>query len=401
MNVEDYRSVVRFAREHRSVDPMQLLLHAGQYPEVDVRLVVQQLEGMTMAIGKWPTWAECPEVCYPPRLNREQSSSEATARYKADLTGGDEAADLTGGMGVDCYFMAQRVGRMHYCEMDPMVSQLAAHNFETLGQRNIECHTGDSLVWLQGQQGHVFDTLYIDPARRNGKGQRVAAFEDCTPDLTGNLALLKSHCRRLMVKASPMLDISAALRQTGAAEVHVVAVEGECKELLFIVSGDGHESATEASQIVCVNLRRDGRDVHRFTPAEEQACSARLCGSTGRYLYEPHAALMKGGCYRLLGQWYDLPMIDKHSHLYTSDSLVEGFPGRVFEVLCPTPLNSKSIKKLLPERKAHLISRNYPVGADRLAQQLGLQEGGDRYVIATTVGGKKSGLVCREIKNAK
>lgn len=393
---KEFTNIAAFAQAHRDEDPVRLLLQQDRHPGVDMRLVAQQLEGLAQAPAKWPSWSACPEVCYPPKLNREQSSSEVAARYKASLLRGDEAegVDLTGGMGVDTYFMALRTGRMHYCEQDPNLCQLATHNFAALGQTNILVHEGDSLEWLKATDGRVFAYIYIDPARRDSYGSRTTAFENCTPNLLKWLPLLRSRCERLLVKASPMLDLHLAMAQLGeVAEVHIVAVASECKEML-LASGSGE------TQIVCVNLRPTGRDEHRFTLAEEQAAPYRAAPCVQRYLYEPHAALMKGGCYRLLAQWYDLGALDTHSHLYTAEHLREDFPGRILEVECTTRLDRKVLRQLLPEGKAHVICRNYPARADRLQQQLGLTEGGGHYLVATTCAGQRTGLLCRLVRSA-
>ena len=354
-------------------------------------LVAQQLEGLATAPDKWPTLAACPEVVYPPRLNREQSSSEATARYKAALVdpAAGPAADLTGGMGIDSFFIARRVPRMHYCEQDPALCRLAEHNFAALGQDNIDVHAGDSIDWLRNQPEGSLGTLFVDPARRDSHGGRVAAFEACTPDILHLLPLFRSRARNIMVKASPMLDIHTALRQLGAVgEVHIVAVGGECKELLFLL-GDG------PTEIVCTDLHGNRQSTQRFTHEQEQAARCPLADTPLQYLYEPNAALMKGGCYRLIGQRYGIAALDANSHLYTSDSLVADFPGRTFEVLAVTAPTAKAVKSFFPDGRAHVVCRNFPLRADRLQQQLRLREGGDRFLVATTLRGRPTALVCR------
>ena len=282
---------------------------------------------------------------------------------------------------------------MHYCEQDAGLCRLAEHNFAALGQDNIAVHEGDSVAWLRGQAEGSLGTLFVDPARRDSHGGRVADFEDCTPDILPLLPLFRSRARSLMVKASPMLDLHTALRQLGAVgEVHIVAVGGECKEMLFL-SGGGE------TQIVCVNLRAGGQDRHRFTLAEEQSAQCPLADHVGRYLYEPHAALMKGGCYRLAGQWYGVGALDRNTHLYTSDSLVADFPGRVFEVLDSVAPTAKAVRAVFPDGRAHVVCRNFPQRADLLQKQLRLREGGEGFLIATTVLGRPSALVCRILKN--
>ena len=388
-------SIASFAQAHRGEDAVRLLLQRDRYPDIDLPLVAQQLEALATAPAKWPSLAACPTVVYPPRINREQSSSEATARYKASLVDGSlgPAADLTGGMGIDTLFIARRVNQMHYCEQDTDLCRLAAHNFAVLGQENIDIHVGDSIGWLQSQPEGSLGTIFIDPARRDSHGGRVVAFEDCTPDILHLMPLLRNRARQLLIKASPMLDIRTALsRLGGVSEVHIVAVGGECKELLFL-TGDGE------THFVCVNMRPDGQDRHRFTLAEEEAARCPLADKVQRYLYEPHASLMKGGCYRLIGQWYGLDALDRNSHLYTSDQLIVNFPGRTFEVLARTSPSAKAVKQFFPNGKAHVVCRNFPLRADLLQKQLRLREGGDNFLIATSHLGHLTALVCRPLCN--
>lgn len=381
------RETLEFAREHQDEDTTRLLLSAARYPVVDMRAAVQQIEGLRTAREKWPELLACEEFVYPPRLNREQASSEATARYKAESGKWkvESVADLTGGMGIDTLAFARVAEHVDYVERDPTLCALMEHNLRALGITNVTVHCADSMEWLSSQ----FTIIYIDPARRSATGRKVAAFEDCTPNILDHATLLRSCCRRLMVKASPMIDIDLACRQLGdVAEVHVVGVRGECKEVLF-VCGEPHGEP----RITCRDLQ--GSKEFSFTRSEEASAEGRFCQAVGRYLYEPDATLMKGGPFKLIGQRYGLELLGRNSHLYTSDTRVPDFPGRVFEVLQELKLSRKEMSAALLGGKAHVLTRNYPVKAEVLQKQLGLQEGGDHVVVATTVGNRKSGFLCK------
>jgi hypothetical protein len=388
-NFQDFQDLAKweittFAREHENDDTARLLLSAARYPSIDIPAAVQQIEGLRTAKEKWPSLLQCEAFLYPPRLNREQASSEAAAQYKADLllrlagSGSLTVADLTGGMGIDALAFAKIAGHVDYVERDQMLCALMRHNCTALGADNIDIHCSDSLEWLAGN----YDVLFIDPARRDTHGRKVAAFEDCTPDILAYMPLLRKHCRWLMVKASPMIDIDLACHQLGGvAEVHVVAGDGECKEILFLC-GDGDGEPV----IHC------GR--HSFTRADEASAEVSYCGQVGRYLYEPDAAMMKAGPYRSICQWYGVEMLGRNTHLYASDRLVEGFPGRRFKVLRELKLNKKSVAEAIPDGKAHVVTRNYPMAAADLQRQLGLKEGGELFVVATTVGNHPCGFLC-------
>lgn len=381
-----------FAWQHRNDDAAKLAMQ--RHDGIDSKLAAQQVEGWQTARTKWPSLAEVPHYMYPPRLNREQSSSEATARYKATLAGAiGHGADLTGGMGVDSLFLSRQAERFDYVERDEALAALARDNFATLGQENVTVHSGDSMEWIARQER--LDLIFIDPARRDGQGRKVVAFEDCQPPLREHLGTLYSRCRRLMVKASPMIDIREACRQLERVrEVHVVAVKGECKEVLF-VCGEGEGEC----RVTAVDIRPDGAVAESFLPSEERMAEPKFADGIGRYLYEPNAALMKAGCHALLGNRYGLAKLDRNTHLYTSDTMAEGFPGRVFEVAGTTNLSTKHLRASIPEMKAHVVVRNYPVDAATLQRQLKIKEGGDVFIIATTIAGKKTGLVARLVSH--
>lgn len=401
------REFIDFVNAHKDEDTARLLLSAARYPAIDMAAAVQQIEGLRTAQEKWPGLLECGEFLYPPRLNREQASSEKTAVHKASLclSGTAEShsvfriADLTGGMGIDTFALAgwgaerQVQVEVDYVEQDRSLCELAKHNAAALGLSNIRFHCCDSLEWLQQQDRH-FDLFFIDPARRDKQGHKVAAFEDCTPDIVAHQALLFSKSSEVMVKASPMIDITLGSAQLhNVSDIYVIAVQGECKEVLFLCRpSDGSEP-----RIHCHHLHHGVVDDFVFTRQEEAQTQVAYATEVKKYLYEPHAALMKAGPFKLLSQREGLEKLAQHTHLYTSDSFVQHFPGRIFSVLKEVSLNKKNLAAAIPNGKAHVIVRNYPAHAEELQRQLGLKEGGDDYVIATTVGTLKTGFVCRKV----
>lgn len=396
-----------FLHSHWDNDPLQLLLQAGRYPDVDMRWVAQQIEGRKQAKEKWPSFFENERFEYPPKLNREQSSSEAAARYKAGLIPeGCHLVDMTGGMGVDSYFFAQRAARVDYWERDAELAALVERNMQRLGAENVAVHAGDSVAGFQPAllaQDRSLCSLYLDPARRDGQGRKVQAFEACEPNVLELLPRLREQANCILIKASPMIDIQLACKQLGGSplQVHIVAVKGECKEVLFLlrelprVIENYRELSTE---IHAVDLWPDHTFHHRFTPIEEAAAEAPLAGGLGRYLCEPHAALMKAGCFNLLAHWYPVQKLARNSHLYASPTPIEEWPGRQFEVLQELPLNAKEVARAIPSKRCHVLSRNHPIGAEELRRKLKVSEGGQLHIVATTLGDKPLGLLCRRIE---
>ena len=380
------KEFIDFVNAHKDEDTARLLLSAARYPSIDMPAAVQQIEGLRTAREKWPGLLAFEEFFYPPRLNREQSSSEATARYKASIISSDDCqlstiADLTGGMGVDTLAFAKVAQHVDYVERDPQLCAIMEHNLRALRIDNVSVHCADSMEWLTA--AGRYDLLFVDPARRAASGRKVAAFEDCMPNILEHAEMLRMHCRQLMVKASPMIDIDLGCRQLGNVnEVHVVGVKGECKEVLFVCGEPQGEP-----RITCEEVS--------FTRSEEAATEARYVKTMGRYLYEPDAMLMKGGPFKIIAVRYGIEQLGHNTHLYTSEKRLDGFPGRVFEVLQELKLSRKEVAAVIPDGKAHVVTRNYPVEAAALQRQLGLREGGDVFVVATSVGDRKCGFLCK------
>lgn len=407
------REITTFARDHENEDTARLLLSAGRYPGVDMAAAVQQIEGRRTAREKWPGLLECEAFLYPPRLNREQASSEITALRKADICHprfyflqlhGQEVgrpfriADLTGGMGIDTFALAgwkaeeSMEVEVDYVEQDPELCELARNNAKALGLSNVHVHCDDSLKWLEKQDGR-FDLIFVDPARRDKQGRKVAAFEDCTPDILAHQELLLSKGEEIMVKASPMIDISLAVSQLrDISDIYVIAVQGECKEVLFLCGrADGEPF------IHCDHLHHGEVDDFAFTREDEARAQATYASEMGKYLYEPNAALMKAGPFKMLSQQMEVEKLSRNTHLYTSDSLIQRFPGRIFSVLEEIKPTRKEVQKRIPDGRAHVVTRNYPVAAAELQKQLGLKEGGDLFVIATTLGSRPYTFVAERI----
>lgn len=381
-----------FIREHSGEDVRRLALQAARYPQVDMRVAATQIEGRRLASAKLPAWAAVEGIVYPVRLSMEQCSSEVTARYKASLVGGERLADLTGGFGIDCSYMSASFVHTTYIERSEELCRIARHNFALLGHPITVIH-GDSEEQLSLLEPH--DWIFVDPARRDGAGHKVVALSDCEPDVSRLEPLLLQRASRVMVKCSPMLDISQALRELhSVSEVHVVSVGGECKELLLILGGD----AAGEPLIHTVNFQRATVQRFAYTASEESAATCAYTSTVCRYLYEPNSSLMKAGCFRLPAARWGLYKLHPNTHLYTSDTLVGEFPGRIFEVQRTDGFGKSELKRLTAGlQHANIAVRNFPERPDALRRRLRLADGGDTYLFATTLyDGQRVIVSCRK-----
>ena len=334
------------------------------------RWLLQQVEGRERTADKLPTFASIEDWWYPVRLSCEQCSSEETARYKASLVSGEKMADLTGGYGADTYFLSDSFSSIDYIEQNAELCRIASHNFSN---KPITIHnsTAEEFLKTAGQ----YDLIFIDPARRDSHGGKVFRLEDCTPNVVELLPTLLAHGKRLMIKLSPMLDLTQAVKELSQVkwDIHIAAVKNEVKELLLLSGGTG--------QITAIDLAKK-EQAFVFSRAEELNCEAihvrnTINSEALHFLYEPNAAILKAGAYKLVGARFGLQKLDMDTHLYCSDTFVENFPGRVWRIVEKQDL-----------KQANVICRNYPLTPEQLKKKLHLRDGGTAYVIGCKVAGK-------------
>ena len=385
---------LRFIEENIRADVRSLALQAKKYPKVDMAMAVVQIAGRQIAEAKVPSWSCVEGLLYPKHLSMEQCSSEVTALYKASLVEGKTFADLTGGFGIDCSFLSRRFKKADYVERQAELCELAKHNFPLLGL-NIEVHNEDGVEYLKRMD--PVDCLFLDPARRDGHGGKTVAISDCEPDVSMLEDLLVEKAKTVMVKLSPMLDLSLALKTLkNVREVHVVSVNNECKELLLILQ---KQSISSEVSIHCEHIVNDLHQHFVFTQEQERISDCPLTSQVEAYLYEPNASILKAGAYRSLTQSYEVKKLHPSSHLYTSSHFIEDFPGRRFQVEAVSGFGKKELKTFLQGmEKANLTIRNFPSSVADLRKRLKLKEGGEDYIFATTLADESKILIrCKKV----
>ena len=373
--------------EHEHDEPAQLMLQAHRFSGIPVREAVAQIQARQKVRSKLPYWHSRPDLLYPPSLSVEQSSSEETGLYKAALVQGNAMADLTGGMGADTFYLGRNCPEAYYVEQQEVLCRFASHNFKALNVPHIQVINSSAEDYLKSAP--PLDFIYLDPARRGEGNQKLYKLADCQPDVSALLPELFRRSNTILLKAAPMLDISQGLSELeGVKEVHVVGVKGEVKELLFLMQA-GYKAE---ARIVAVNLKPGNEEAFSFTFTEEQEAVVSFA-EPGQYLFEPHAALLKAGAFRLVAQRYGLAKLHTNSHLYTANILPGHFPGRSFKILYSGKPDKKILEKLLPEGKAMISTRNHPLSVQQLVKKLKIKEGGNLYLFGTTFSGGKPGIV--------
>ncbi|WP_439554436.1 THUMP-like domain-containing protein [Flavobacterium macrobrachii] len=375
-----------------NADVTKLALQKNPFAEVEWNLVLQQLAAKQKAKSKLPTWFKTHNIYYPSKISVEQTSSEKTAQYKASLISGNNLIDLTGGFGVDDFYFSKTVAKVVHCEINSELCKIVKHNFEQLNVKNVDCFADDSSEVLQ-KLNQKFDWIYIDPSRRNDSKGKVFMLKDCLPNVPELLDFYFNFSDNIMIKTAPILDISAGISELkNIAEIHVVALENEVKELLFILKKN-HKSTIE---IKTVNLLKDKNEAFQFQINSE--AKKTNYAAPKKYLFEPNAAIMKSGGFDAIAKQFDLEKLHQHSHLYTSNELLD-FPGRIFEIQNTLEYNKANMKSFLENQKANITTRNFPETVENIRKKWKIKDGGNVYSFFTTdMTNSKIVLLCEKLK---
>ena len=367
---------------------LELALQRSKYKHLsddEWHWFLQQVEGRERTADKLPTFATIEDWWYPVRLSCEQCSSELTAKYKASLINGEKMVDLTAGYGVDTFFLSKQFTHTDYVEQNAELCRIAAHNF---ANKPITIHntTAENFLASAGQ----YDLIFADPARRDSHGGKVFRLADCTPNIVELLPELLKHGKQLLLKLSPMLDITQAIKELSAVnwDIHIVAVKNEVKEVLLLSGGNGTITAidlTEPEKAFVFTREQESLSAKRSFSETVFQCNG-LSGAAGLYLYEPSASILKAGAYKLIAQRFGLQKLDINTHLYASDKLIEEFPGRVWQIKSNDFKQFQTTSNNL--KHANILCRNYPLTPEQLKKKLHLRDGGTAFVIGCRVNGK-------------
>ncbi|WP_034058621.1 THUMP-like domain-containing protein [Lacinutrix jangbogonensis] len=368
-----------------------LLLKGIATSTAETKELIHQIEAKKRCEKKLKTWISSENIYYPNKLNIEQTSSEITAQYKANLISGESLIDLTGGFGVDCYYFSKRIDHVYHCEIDNSLSQIVKHNYQQLGIENITCLAESGITALEQEKRH-FDWVYIDPSRRDDTKGKVFLLKDCLPNVPEHLQLLFKYSKNVMIKTSPLLDITSGISELcNVKTIHSIAVKNEVKELLWILERDYNGTIA----IKTVNITKENNQIFDFNLNEEYPANASLSEPL-TYLYEPNAAILKAGAFDILAKKLNLKKLHKHSHLYTSTKQVN-FPGRCFKIETVLEYNKKKFKRGFKSTKANVSTRNFPATVQQIREKLNLKDGGDDYLFFTTdLDNNKMAVICKK-----
>lgn len=372
-------------------DVSMLALQKNPFLDTDWASILNQIAVKQKAKIKLPTWFNTEKIIYPNKISLEQTSSEKTAKYKAELVAGNSLIDLTGGFGIDDYYFAQNINQVIHCEINEVLSEIVSHNLKQLHIENIKCIPEDSLNVLKNLN-QQFDWIYIDPSRRNEAIGKVFMLKDCLPNVPELIDLYFGFSSNIMIKTAPILDITAGLSELkNIKTIHIIALDNEVKELLWILE----KNYSGTIQIISCNLNKDQTEKFAFKYGNLSISNYSL---PKKYVFEPNAAIMKSGGFDEITNRFEIEKLHPNSHIYTSDKQID-FPGRVFKIEHCIAYNKLNMKSHLENKKANVTTRNFPETVDNIRKKWKIKDGGNVYCFFTTdINNTKIVLLCTKLK---
>lgn len=382
--------VQKYINDNLKKDVTKLAFQGSPFDTISTQELISQIASKQKCEKKLPIWYQTENIYFPPKMNLEQTSSEISARYKSSIITGDSIVDITGGFGVDCYFFAQKFNNVTHCELNTNLSTIVNNNYQQLKIDNIKTVSGDGIAFLNNST-EKFDWIYLDPSRRDSSKNKVFLLEDCLPNVPENLGVLFSKSNNILIKNSPILDISRTIDELQfVKEIHIVAISNDVKELLFILEKGFSDSIT----IKTVNFQKNNTQLFDFQYLKNNYSEY---SEPLKYIYEPNSAILKSGGFHEISTQFDLKKLHQHSHLYTSNQQIK-FPGRTFLVEHICGYNKKEIKKYLKDNKANITIRNFPETVAQIRKKTKIKDGGSQYLFFTTVDNNKHiVLICSQV----
>ena len=389
MNIEELLQpkIQDFITENLGTDSVKLALKKNPFPEVSYAEIINQIISKKKAKEKLITWFSTANIIYPEKISIEQTSSESTANYKSSLVSGEKLIDCTGGFGIDDYYFSKQFKTVIHCEINADLSQIVKHNFDILEASNIKCYQGDSTEILK-QLNQTYDCIYVDPSRRNNAKGKVFMLADCLPNVLDLQDFYFQFTNTILIKTAPILDLQAGLLELkNVAQIHIVAVDNEVKELLWKIEKNFNESP----EIIAVNLEKEKQTITKIESSKSYSARYSL---PKNYLYEPNASLMKSGGFEAVSELFAVNKLHQHSHLYTADEIID-FPGRKFQIDAVVPYQKKEIAQYIQNKKMNVSTRNFPIKPEEIKKKHKIQDGGTIYAFFTTnLNNEKIILLC-------
>lgn len=389
-------NIIKWIEEHRNDDTTKLRLSCRKKDDATIYdFAIMQIECRKKVAKKLHTTLQSQNFIFPTPLSAEQCTSDDLAEFHSSLiNNGENVLDMTAGLGVDAFHLAQKATQVIAIDINKDVAQALSINANALGIINVTGINADSIEYLKSSTTH-FNTIFIDPARRGDGGKRLFAIADCQPNVVEHLELIKQHCDKLIVKVSPMLDATQVLRELPeTTELYAIGTRQECKELVVVLD---FKNPTSTPILHCITLS-ECENRFSFTRHEEAVTKSTFENiNTAIYLYEPHPCVMKMQPFNILSHKYNTSKLHPHTHIYSSKNYIPEFPGDCYKIEHIYPFSSRIIKEVAKDYpRANIAVRNFILSAEELRKRLKIKDdnkyrlygvsiaNGDRLLIVTS-----------------
>ncbi len=396
MITELSEDIIKWIDEHRNDDTTKLRLSCRKKDDASIyEYAIMQIECRKKVAKKLHNTLLSPYFVFPTALSAEQCTSDDLAEFHATLINeGETILDMTAGLGIDAFHLALKAKHVTAIDLNEDVAHALTINAKTLNIPNFTGINTDSIEYLKKSTEH-FDTIFIDPARRGDGGKRLFALSDCQPNVVELLDLIKQHCDKLIVKASPMLDATQVLRELPeTTDLYAIGTRQECKEIVAVAD---FKNPKISPTLHCVTIDDETSDFSFTLDDESSATNNYGEIHEGMYIYEPHPAIMKLQPFKLLSQHFNAIKLHQHTHIYTSTQIIPDFPGDCYKIAKIYPFTSRVAKEVVKDYpRANVAVRNFILSADELRKKLKIKDdnkyrlygvtiaNGDRLIIVST-----------------
>ncbi len=371
--------IQQWIQKNQHVDVNKLLLSKPVFSEVSNQVLALQLQALQKAKTKLPTWAQTMGIVWPHVNNLAQSSSEATAMFKASLPKAKKIIDLTGGFGVDSWAFFKAGMQVAYLEKDPDLVALANNNFRHLNT-DIQIIESDALQ-LQFNTFNDVDWVYADPLRRDDSGSRNYKPEDSLPNPAWVAEQALAAGKSVLIKLSPMASLPKLVEDfPNLSALYAVSLQHELKEILVICRPD----YTEPPVFHAVQLLSQ-QETKQLSGTATQMLNRAKISLPLAYVFLPDASVLKTGLTDVLANEIGYAKLHHFSHVLTGEKPALNMPGRCFKLKEILPAEAKEIKKSIPDLKATLLLRDINISLEQIRKKTGLREGGEEMVLATSI----------------
>ena len=362
--------VRRAIDENIERDPAKVALSKG-VPHA--ALVATQVKYLQRARRKLPALYEA-RCIIPPRAF-EQCSSQESARRKP-LSGGS-VLDMTCGLGIDTMALAEHFERVVSIERDEVLAEVVRYNMSLLGIRNVEVVTASSEEYVTSTSEH-FDWVFVDPDRRSAEGKKMVCMEDCSPNVVALMPRLREISERVAIKLSPMFDCAEAFRLCSPAEVEVVSIGGECKEVNIYTNAE--------RDMLRIAVIGDGEWSFDSEAMAAEPSAEAFMPEEYRYLLVPDVALQKARAAIAALKPY-ASIWSNNGYAFARELPAEALPARIYANESIEPYRPKELKRRWKGEGVEFMKRDCALSIEAVRRATATRPGGERLFALTTIAG--------------